>query len=45
MYCFYVMNKVTKEETFVYGYDLKKAMEKADMNPNDYEYLDRDYVD
>ena len=45
MYCFYLMNKVTKEETFIYGYDLKKAMEKADMNPNDYEYLDRDYVD
>ena len=45
MDCFYLMNKVTKEETFIYGQDLKKAMEKADMNPNDYEYLDRDYVD
>ena len=45
MYCFYLMNKTTKEETFVYGYDLIKAMEKAKMNPNDYEYLDRDYVD
>lgn len=45
MYCFYLMNKATKEETFVYGYDLKSAMKKADMNPNDYEYLGRDYVD
>ena len=45
MYCFYLMNKVTKEETFIYGYDLKKAMEKAGMSLNDYEYLDRDYVD
>ena len=45
MYCFDLMNKVTKEETFIYGYDLKKAMEKAGMSLNDYEYLYRDYVD
>ena len=45
MYCFYLMNKVTKEETFIYGYDLRKAMEKAGMSLNDYEYLYRDYVD
>ena len=45
MYCFYLMNKVTKEGTFVYGYTLKKAMEKAGMSLDDYDYLGRDYVD
>ena len=45
MYCFYFMNKVTREETCIYGYDLKKAMVKEDMSLNDYEYLGRDYVD
>lgn len=45
MYCFYLMNKVTREETCVYGCTLQKAMEKAHMNPNEYEYLGRDYVD
>ena len=45
MYCFYLMYKVTREETCIYGYTLQKAMEKADMSLNDYEYLDKDYVD
>ncbi len=45
MYCFYLMNKTTREETCVFGYTLQKAMAKANMNPNEYEYLDRDYVD
>ena len=45
MYCFYLMNKVTREETCVYGYTLQKAMKKANMNSNEYEYLGRDYVD
>ena len=34
MYCFYLMYKVTREETCIYGYTLQKAMKKAEAKLN-----------
>lgn len=45
MYCYYIQNKETKEETCIFGYSYQNAMTRAKFDPHEWEYLDKDYLD
>lgn len=46
MYEYEIMNKVTKERTFIWGYSWKNALSRnPSINPSEWECIFSEYVD
>lgn len=45
MYCFYLVNNKTNEETCIYGYNIKNAWSRTKLNPADWTCVNYEYVD
>lgn len=45
MYEYEAYNLNTKEETILYGYSFKDACRRANLNPEEWDYWMRTYID
>lgn len=45
MYCFYLINNKTNEETMVFGYSWENAVKRSGKNFTDWTCIGRDYLD